>query len=747
MFRRGLLLTSTLLALQPPCAGQEQRGQAEVAIQGYYRGGSSGDALSSTGAAANFRYFFDKAGMLEGRLESYRDGGRLNTGENYLRFGGVPWKGYRWSFGGGDFRLLLRPEGLLAGSFFLPDVLLRGGRVEITGGSWTASAFAGHLMVMQGPRMPYLRRTPQSLAGGSLAWKPSAKLHVLTTAWQASTDGKQLEENPYFLPPGRTFTVARQLVSNVTWTPRADLTLFAETGLASAQSIEPGTAGGAPSPHLSVSLEWHGARWQTRASYVSQPASFMPLAGYFSGDRRGPYTEVRYQLSRRISAFSSASSVENNLERQADRPTMHSTTLSGGIAAELPGRLQLVANLSSIGLKSLLPSSSDWQKSGSRMAMLSLSRTLFRNNLRGAWREVDAGHVSGPNRLRSYELDDSVALGRLTVGGGVRLDQSLGQTRRDSLSYRGSLQMSTRRFSAYAFGEFGRDLLNETLFLATQIRSTVLGASAQIDRHWTLNAELMRNSATSEMNDQSIFLLSNLGAPISLYSREMNRWTLYFRLTRSFQWGPALPAHLTRADTSQIYPVMGVVEGFVFEKAPGGPLPAAQVPVTLDGFRTELTDSNGRFRFADVPQGSHKVALSERTLPAEFNPASASAVEVPVMPRRTSRVEFTVARLLTVTGKVVAPPGVALTDIVIRLAGSKRYTTPDESGSFAFYNLPGGRYELRVDIETLPEGHRLSTPPAVPVTVTEGEDAPDVLVGLEKAEAVKPVRRVILSRN
>jgi hypothetical protein len=222
----------------------------------------------------------------------------------------------------------------------------------------------------------------------------------------------------------------------------------------------------------------------------------------------------------------------------------------------------------------------------------------------------------------------------------------------------------------------------------------------------------------------------------------MNRWTVYFRLSRNFRWGQPLPRQYQNAAIDELYPVMGVIEGWVLEDTASGPAPAAGIPVALDGSRTELTDAEGRFRFADVPQGRHVVALPPRELPAEFDAASAPEVPVQVIPRRTVRAEFRIIRLASVFGKFVSARETPFTSIIVRLAGTARYTTPDEEGNFAFYNLPSGDYELAVDLSAMPRPYRLSTPERIPVRVRSGEETPPVLIGIEEVPVKPAVREV-----
>jgi hypothetical protein len=55
---------------------------------------------------------------------------------------------------------------------------------------------------------------------------------------------------------------------------------------------------------------------------------------------------------------------------------------------------------------------------------------------------------------------------------------------------------------------------------------------------------------------------------------------------------------------------------------------------------------------------------------------------------------------------------------VIRLAGTNRYTTPYQDGSFAFYNLREGEYEVVFDEQMLPEGYMLASPARVRVVAS-----------------------------
>jgi hypothetical protein len=723
-----------------PLIAQETTGQAEFSFQGFYLGGKGEQGISTTGGSLLFQHHYSRT-RLQGRLENYRDKMGISMGENYVSLEGLPWRGYRWNFRAGDYRLLIRPSGASPSNLWFPDVLLRGGRIDMMGGLWTASAFGGVVTVMQGPRVPYLRPVPQRLGGAGLTWKKSENLQAQVMAFQITANLEKLSNQTLYLVPGRLFRFSNQGIGNVSWRPAPHLKLFGEAGISTAPRQE-GARSNPGKLSTTLSAEFEGTRLDVRANYVRQANSLLPLAGYFVGDRSGPFAEFRYSLTKRITLFGNAARASNNLDRNPQLPSLQSRTLSGGSSVELPGRILLMGNLSSIRLRAASPGAPAPLVSTNRLSMFSAMRTFGHHSLRVGWREIRIAAPEDSGRIRSLEADDSYGGRFFTLNGGVRLDSRLGRERRDSLMFRGGMNVHTGRVAGYFSMEAGRDLFNETLFVMNQTRSAIAGMSAQLTREWSFSIEAIRNTLISELNPQNVFLLSNTGMPLWAVLDAMNRWTVYFRLSRTFRWGKPLPRQYQNAAIDELYPVMGVIEGWVKEETPAGPVPAAGVPVSLDGSRTEVTDAEGRFRFADVPRGRHLVALPPRELPAEFDAASEPEVPVQVFPRRTARAEFRVIRLTNVFGKFVSAREAPFTSIIIRLAGTTRYTTPDEEGNFAFYNLPSGDYQLVIDLSAMPRPYRLSTPDRILVRVRSGEETPLVLIGLEEAPVKPAIREV-----
>jgi hypothetical protein len=191
-------------------------------------------------------------------------------------------------------------------------------------------------------------------------------------------------------------------------------------------------------------------------------------------------------------------------------------------------------------------------------------------------------------------------------------------------------------------------------------------------------------------------------------------------------------------------PLVGSIQGMVMEAALAGPQPAANVTIILDHNRTALSDASGHFAFADVPEGVHEVALDMEGLPADYSPGTATIAHVSVAPRATALTDFNVVRLANLEGKIVAPKEVQVENVVVRLVGTKLYTTPYPDGAFTFYNLREGQYEVEIDPETIPEGYLLAGPARVAVAASSTTPAPPIGFELKlKPQVAKPVREML----
>jgi hypothetical protein len=91
---------------------------------------------------------------------------------------------------------------------------------------------------------------------------------------------------------------------------------------------------------------------------------------------------------------------------------------------------------------------------------------------------------------------------------------------------------------------------------------------------------------------------------------------------------------------------------------------------------------------------------------------------------------------------VKAPEGTPVQNVIIRLAPTGRYTTPDSAGNFHFYNLSSGDYEVVLERESLPQHSIVVSPSRVPVTVRSLESNKPVEFRFEITPPEKTVRKL-----
>jgi len=716
-------------------AHAQSRGQAEISFQGYYLAGNNQPLLDTSGMAFRFQEFVPGLGFLSGSLEGYGSQNRLQTGENFLELRGVPWMGQHWTATGGDFHT---PAALVEFPFyniFTPEITARGVKIQANHEDRQYTFFAGEETLTAGPRVPYRLLVPQRLIGGSAARGIGKRLRVGARFLQFSSNPQDMAANPFLFPAGRTASLVRTFSAQSLFTPFQRLKLYAEAS-------RPIVAGQRALTSSLVGLSWDTRRFTFRTNFARQGAFYYPLAGYFSGDREGPFAEARYRPWKRLEFYASASRYRNNLEGNSDLAVFHSTNSSAGASGTLPGRLSAAVQFSTVRFTSQL-GGEDPLTSRNRQISANLSRTLGRHSLHVNWRDIKIDAMPVSQRQRSHELEDMYMFRHMFFGAAVRYQQTTGSEQRNSLYFRGTAQANAGRFSAYANVEVGNDLVNRTLFATNAYSTTVIGVAVRLLRDWNLQTEVFRNRLNMDLNPESIFALQSGGVPVSQSITSFNQWSFYFRLTRQIRWRGGMPTENLDQFAARVVPLVGTVEGVVSVSALAGRTPAAGIPVTLDQARVATTSADGRYRFDEVPEGEHVVALSATELPADYDPGMPKSALLLVQPRRLVRTDFEVLPLVSLQGKVSGPDGAALDGIVIRLTPGSRYTITSADGRFAIYNLREGDYELAVDAKSLPENAELSSPAGVPVAVRLGTPTARVEFSLKLNSPQKPVRKVL----
>jgi hypothetical protein len=729
---------AALLCGLPAFAG-ESGGEATVTLQGYYLGGNSETPERLSGAALAFRDFVPGLGMLSGNLEGYGNG-QFEPGDNFVELQGLPWLGRRWTFSGGDFDT---PSMLVAFPFtnvFNPDITARGVSAETTHGATRYAFFYGRETLEEGPRVPFRIDAPQTILGASAQYK----LHRLEAAARYLHFSSSLEEmlqNQLLFPAGRDFGRVDTVTADLLYKLTGNLQFFGETtASAASQPLAPEAAPNEP-VSLLTGAAWEKSKLTFRVNYARQGVLYLPLAGYYAGDRQGPFAELQYRPWKAIELAGSASHYRNNLERNPDVPTFESTSTSLGATARLPWTWTGSAQLSTIQFST----QGDGQapaNSINRHLSAGLSRPFGRHTVRFAYHDLELMANSLPERQRWAEAEDTFHVKRLVLGATVRMQQSIDDERRNTAYVRGLAQFNTRHISVYANVEVGDDLLNRTIFAANTYRTTVVGVTSHLPHKWDLQVEAFRNIQDTLLNPENIFLLEGNGVPLANALSSFNQWNVLVRLRRELHWGAALPSTGIDSFVNSRVPLTGMVEGFVFEQRMSGQHAAAGIPVSLDEDRTATTDQDGCFRFSDVPEGEHHVRLSRTELPADYDPGSTDTAPIAVQPRRTTRATLAVVRLTSISGVLTGPEKAPLAHILVRLLPTKRYTLINESGQFAFHNLREGDYVVVLDEKTLPEGAVLTGAPGIPAPVRLDEAPSEIRFTFVIPDRPKPVRKV-----
>ena len=738
----AVIAAAVLLALGGPSLLAQSRGSAEIATQGYYQGGYSSRIEDITGSGFKFRDFIPRVGLLSGSFEGYGHQGSLEVGDNFLQLRGASWLGRRWTLTAGDFRTMPSQMELPFNNLYYPEISARGIRIEAARTDSRYSVYLGQETLLSGPRVPFRIKAPQSLLGLSAQRTIRKRLQVGVQFMHLWSSEKSIEDNPYYFLPQRAYRSANNVAIQSLYVLPKGLRLYGETNLSAAKKV--GAPGKTSVPvSLLGAVSWETTTVTARANYAYLGPSYLPLVGFFAGDRRGPFAELRYRPSKGFEVFGSANRYTNNLDHNPVVRTYRTQGESLGASVMLPLKLNASAQLSTLRLSTTSPETGTPQDSNNRMLTLTLTRSIRRHSLRLTGRDLRLTWPGRIDRQRSAEVEDYFSYKRFTLSAGVRGQAAIGQQRKNTLFARGSVQAHFRRFTAYGFFESGKDLVNQTVFATDTIKTTTFGMTASLSKTWSLSMDLFRYGLVTELNPESIFVLGGRGVGVSTALTALNRWNLYVRLAKQFSWGGSAPEDNLMQYSTQEIPLVGAVEGFVYARMMEGPQTAAGIPVSLDASRSVQTDATGRFRFSEVPEGSHKVTVVTRELPADYDPGPVPEATVVVQPRRVARAELDVLPLTMIQGRVVGFSGVPAENILIKLLPTDRYTTTGSDGNFSFQNLREGDYELLLDEQTLPEHSRLKSPNRVPCATRLGRSLPAIQFEFEVRQPEKPVRKVL----
>ncbi|HLJ14028.1 MAG TPA: hypothetical protein VKV15_05985 [Bryobacteraceae bacterium] len=729
-------------AVAPPFWSQAA-GQADVALQGYYLGGTSQPLINASGAAVNFKEFLPGIGVVHAAVEG-SGGDGFHSGTNFLGLEQAPFLGWHWDFLGGDSQRSSNVLGNTTSNIYTPDISTRGFSIAMKRADRSYQIFYGDDTLLGGPRVPYRLTLPQTVLGAAMTQNVGDRWQFAVRFLHLNTNASVLAAQTDFFLPGHVFQTSDSLAFQSCYSFSKSVKIFGEFNYTKAT-----TFAAAPIPQKPVSFlagwSWETEKFSLRANYVSQSVSYLPVLGYFSGDRRGPFIEGHYAFNPKIDLYASASLYSNNLEQNSSLPTFHSSGVSAGGSFVLPWKLNAAASVSTLGLRTLNPGAAE-TTSDNLQVNLNVSRAFGRHNLRFSEIEMNLNTNAMPQSERFTEGEDTFTWKHLALGGAVRFQGSRAAETRNTLFFRGSIQASLRKFSAYANFEQGNDLVSRSVFTTSAYTSTVFGFSTPLPGGWTLQAEAFRNNLNTALNAQNVFLFPAAGLAATQLPG-FQQWSGYFRMSRQFHWGSKELFASGSFDefAAARVPLMGTAQGLVIEHSLAGTRPAANVAVSLDHSRSVITDSFGRYSFDEVPQGAHVIGLDLDQLPVDYEPGPEQTANITVQPRSLSRSDFSVVRLANLMGRVASPSLAQVTGVVIRLADTGRYTTPDEDGKFGFYNLKEGEYTLEIDAQTIPQELQLATSGTLQVLAgAEDPSSARVEFTLEpRPQPEKPVHQIL----
>jgi uncharacterized membrane protein YgcG len=731
------------LLLLAPRVGAQTVGQADVAFQSYYLAGSGQPLTDIFGPAVNTSEFIPGVGLFTANVEAY-GGNALHSGNLFAGLERVPIWGWHWDFMGGDFHFGSNLVNNPFQNIYMPEIAGRGFEIVMRRTDRIYQFFVGEETLLGGPRIPYRVTMPQRVLGASMQQKVGKRFEFGVRYLNLSTNPNALTSEPTLFLSGHAYRSSNNLTFQSSYNFTKHLIFYAEAGYGKASSFAPSPVGQQPFSLL-IGPSWETDKFSLKANYVRQSTTYLPLLGSFVGDRKGPYVEGHYRPVKRVDFYASASAYSNNLEHNPDLPSFHSSAYTAGTSVLLPWKFSASTSLSTMLLNTREPSKPGVTASNNRQLSFNLSRPIRRHSLRFSMIDMKLNSNLAPMAQRFTEVEDNFTWKHLVLGGAVRMQSTQSTESRNTLFFRGSLQANFKRLSAYGYIEKGNDLVNRSVFSTNAYNTNVVGLSAPLIRGWSLQVEALRNTLNTALNAENVFLFPSINLGMNTQLAAFNQWSVFARVSKHFHWGKELPGRGSMEQYAAAHaPLVGSVQGLVMEQSLNGSRPAVGVAVSLAHFRTAVTDASGHYQLAAVPEGVYEVGIDMEQLPTDYEPGPVTRARVSVEPRAIVRADFSVVRLTYLTGRVVAPAGVQLENVVIRLVGINRYTTPYQDGSFAFYNLREGEYEVVFDEQTLPEEYLLASPVRVRVLASSTNPPAEITFELKnKPVQEKPVREIL----
>jgi cell division septation protein DedD len=498
----------------------------------------------------------------------------------------------------------------------------------------------------------------------------------------------------------------------------------------------------------------HSKGWlQLNASRFS-PGDFPALNNPLQ-DREGLFAAGEYDVMPRLRVSAGWEAFRSNLDPARSAASTHpspegsGTRSFGGLRVQVGSRSSVTVRGEEGGRKSRTPlfgfaSDSDtgswaaeWQAAignANTFVRYSGRQNVEHLNVAGSYDQRDASAQIFANVSPGSQLFGIAMVTRTDVGagGGSTYWQAGGGTQ---------LRLPRRELWLRAEGSAARNVdLTTGIFVPRE--SLGLGLNGQLSRWTTIAFNMNVDRAPS---------LSFTGDPW------ITRSTL--RVVRTIPTGSvslASNAPVTAREASRGF---GTIAGSVFAdwNANGAVDPGENmlegIPLRSGPARS-ATGHDGHFTFANVPVGRQQVGLDPEALPIDFDPPAVTVVDVDLNRGDTRRVEFGLIPLGAIHGRVIRdangngkadPTEESIDGAVVVLDGGAR-SEQVRKGRYRFDAVRSGVHEVRLLIESLPDGAKIAGDAGVAATL--GRDALTAEVSFVVAVEKRPeIRRVFPSRG
>lgn len=734
-------LAAALLLLWPLEAVSQTTGQAEAGAQ-YFD-----DSLYSSptrGVFGVFSYYVPHGGLFEGTINALvNDQNEFKLGRNMMALRDYPAGGARWTIAGGDLMEPLdRPPFRFTND--IPAVpLFRGLSVQRDSGAMLLSLQVGRNEQLLGANIPWVALAPESLLNalatirlGSFGTAEANGLFVRNTeaGTTPSVSGAPVPEQSQSLGAGLTVGTSGPLAGQArVWYSWATY---------------PAASGVAPGSFLSFITggRYLAGPWRIEADYLRYGSTLVPLSTIYVGNREGPYASAEYRTDL-FAVTGLYQQQKSNPEGFSDVPDIRSTIGQAMLNTTLWARQSLSVSYSDQRITSDRSGSlSDYAQRRTEIQTLLSVWGLTRLDFVREWnRNPDLGFS-----LNQFEVQQTVSFRAFAVSAGVRYQRdSLGAT---STAIEAGLNGEIGPVGLFLNGQWGNDLAGTSVFTVNHGQQVTYGASVRLPAGLHLRVEGYHNDSKTFLSAETIFV----NPDIPIYS--LSRNTLLVRLSKTFTWGQGLnPMAYAGAPGSLPSPVpFGIVRGIAFAdlngngvRDPGEPgVPG--VTLRLDGGVDVVTDDDGSYRYSNVLEGTHEIALVLDRLPAAYDAPVRVQARIDVRRLEAGTFDFPLVPLGSITGRVERVNADVVEgerDVVIVLEPSGLATRTDEDGRFEFDNVRPGEFVTRLEADSLPESAKLEGDAERTVRVGAGETKSLASYRFRIVVEEKPIQKILDSQE